>query len=52
MAVDAWEDVQRELLRSLDDDLLTVGVPTDHRLVLWSFEETVQGERKQKKQVE
>lgn len=48
LAVDAWEDVQSELLRSLDDDLLSVGVPTDHRLVLWSFEETVQGKRKQK----
>lgn len=42
LTVDAWEDVQCKLLRSLNDDLLSVGVPTDHRLVFWSFEESIE----------
>lgn len=30
LTVDTWEDVQCELLRSLNDDLFSIGVPTDH----------------------
>ncbi len=41
LAIDTREDMQRKLLGAFDDDLFAVGIPSDHALILWSFEETV-----------
>jgi hypothetical protein len=41
LSIDTWEDMQRKLLGAFDDDLLAIGIPSDHALILWSFEETV-----------
>lgn len=41
LPVHAWEDMECELLWSLDDDVLSGGIPANHVLVLGSFEETV-----------
>lgn len=39
MTVDAGEDVEGELLWSLDDDVLAGGVPADHVVVFLALEE-------------
>lgn len=40
LTVDAWEDVESELLRTFYDDVFAGGVPSDHVMVLWTLEET------------
>ena len=39
LTVDAWEDVEGKLLGSFYDDVLAGRVPSDHVMVLWTFEE-------------
>ena len=41
LTVDAWEDMERELLWSFDDDVFAGRIPADHVVVLWSLEKTV-----------
>lgn len=39
LSVNAWKDMQSELLWPLDDDVLAGGIPADHVMVLRSLEE-------------
>lgn len=41
LPVDAWEDMEGKLLRPLDDDMLSSGIPANHMVILGAFEQTV-----------
>lgn len=45
LTIDAWKDMESELLRALDDDVFASRVPANHVVVLWALEETGRGER-------
>ena len=45
MTINAWKDMESELLWALDDDVFTSGVPANHVVVLWALEEAGRGER-------
>ena len=43
LAVDAGQDVQRELLWFLDNDMLARGIPPNHVVVLGTLEQAANG---------
>ena len=49
LAVNAGEDMEGKLFWSLDDDVLSGGIPPDHVVVLWTFKETERGVRFEKR---
>ncbi len=48
LAVNAGENMERELLWTFDNDVLSGGIPADHVVILWPFEEAKRAVRNEK----
>ena len=41
LAVDRRKNVKSKLLRTFDDDMVTVGIPADHMLIFRLFQQSI-----------